>query len=186
MVNNEHEFKVLKLKYSIAEYSFWLLFMLFYVLIPLGYLYFRYFLPVASTAARVSGLFFFAVFIAYLIFNKQLKDLIAKMDPSIFRSILMTIPKILPLFLVVGALTVAELKVEFVPVLRTIFTNIFVSVTIGVIFYVVHEHFHNKKKKLITQYTTTSSVAANNQTLVSELEKKIQDRFDKINKIIIK
>jgi hypothetical protein len=186
MVSNEHEFKLLKLKYSIAEYSFWFLFMLFYVFIPLGYLYFRYFLPVASTAARVSGLFFFAVFIGYLVFNKQLKDLIAKMEHSIFRSTLMTLPKILPLFLVVGALSVAELKVEFVPVLRAIFTNIFVSATIGVIFYVAHEHFHNKKKKLITQYTTTNSVAANNQTLLSEIDKKNQDLFEKINNMIIK
>lgn len=186
MVNNETDFKILKFKYSVAEYGFWLLFILFYVFIPMGYLYFRYFLPVASAAARLSALFFFSVFIAYLIFNKQLKDLLSKLEPSLFKSILMTLPKILPLVLIVGVLTIAEHRIDFVPVLRDVFTKILVSWVIGIVFYVAHETFYNKKKLLIEQYRTTKSVEANNNTLLSEIEKKNQALFDKINQIIIK
>jgi len=182
MVNNEHEFKLLKLKYSIAEYGFWFLFILFYVFIPLGYLYFRYFLPVANPAAQVSSIFFFMLFIGYLVFNKQLKELIVKLEPSLFKSIITVIPKILPLLIVVGVLSVAEIKLDFVGVLRHIFTNIFVSAFIGIVFYVLHDTYSQKKKQLITQYKATKAVEANNVTLLTEIEK----RIEKINGLIIK
>lgn len=186
MAINEQEFKLLKLKYSIAEYGFWFLFILFYVLVPLGYLYFRYFLPVANPTAQVSSIFVFMLFIGYLIFNKQLKELIVKMEPSLLKSIITVIPKILPLLLVVGVLSIAEIKLDFVGVLRHIFTNIFVSSFIGVVFYVLHDQYSQKKKALIAQYKTTKAVEANNDTLLSEIEKKNQALFDKINNLIIK
>jgi len=186
MVTNEQEFKYLKLKYSIAEYGFWFLFILFYVFVPLGYLYFRYFLPVANPAAQVSSIFVFMLFIAYLVFNKQLKELITKLEPSLFKSIITVLPKILPLLLVVGVLSIAEIKVDFVGTLRHIFTNIFVSAFIGIVFYVLHDQYSVKKKQLIAQYKATKAVEANNNTLLTEIEKKNEELFNKINNLIIK